>query len=73
MKIHNTTIIPKGTMKDWVTEEEIRNLTGFKSTKLWQLRKHGKIVFSKVGRRTFYLLPSLLDLIENNKKHQYEL
>ena len=56
----------KTSISGWLSENEIKALTGFKTTKLWQLRTKGQLVSSKIGRKTYYLLDSLLELLENN-------
>lgn len=50
----------------WLTEKEMQELTGFRTTKLWQLRSKGQLIASKIGNRTFYKQESLLELLENN-------
>lgn len=66
MDLNSTTI--KSSIPGWLSENEIKNLTGFKTTKLWQLRTQGSIVSSKIGRKTYYSLESLLDLLAKNSQ-----
>jgi len=55
-------------LQDWIVENEAQKLLGKKNTSLWSLRKSGKIIFSKVGGKTFYKLKSILDLLESGSK-----
>lgn len=50
----------------WLTEKKMQELTGFKTTKLWQLRSKGLLVSTKIGTATFYKEESLIKLLENN-------
>lgn len=50
----------------WLSEKEMQDRTGFKTTTLWKLRQEGKIVSAKVGKRVFYELDSFLRLLEEN-------
>jgi hypothetical protein len=50
----------------WLSEKEMQACSGLKTTSLWKLRIEGKLVSSKIGKRTYYQLSSFLDLLENN-------
>ena len=52
---------------EWVPEKEMQTRTGLKTTALWKLRFEGKIVSSKIGRKTYYQLSSFFKLLENNR------
>jgi hypothetical protein len=49
----------------WLTESEMRNITGFKTTKLWKLRQIGVLQSSKIGNKVFYKLESLIRYLDN--------
>lgn len=51
----------------WLSEKEMQRVTGFKTTKLWELRTKGKLEYSKIGKRVFYRLDSFVQLLENNE------
>jgi hypothetical protein len=51
----------------WIPEKEMQTRSGLKTTTLWKLRTEGKLISSKIGKRTYYQLSSLLDLLEKNK------
>ena len=51
----------------WLSEKEMQARSGLKTTSLWKLRVDGKLVSSKIGKRTYYKLSSFLELLENNK------
>ena len=52
----------------WLSEAEMQDLTGFKTTKLWQLRVQGRLKSSKIGKKTFYNLNSWLRMLEENEE-----
>lgn len=54
---------------DYVTEETARKLFGRKTTWLWQMRKSGRLPYSKVGNKVYYMRSELIDLIKNGKKY----
>ncbi len=47
---------------------EMQDLTGFKTTKLWQLRVQGILKSSKIEKKTFYNLNSFLRMLEENEE-----
>ncbi len=51
------------TIQGWLSESQMQELTGYRTTTLWKLRQAGKITFSKIGKRTFYKESSLHDLL----------
>jgi len=53
-------------LNGWLTEKEMQALTGFKTTKLWQLRSKNLLVSSKIGTKIFYKVDSLIALLEKN-------
>ncbi len=52
---------------DWISEKEAQKLTGLKTTSLWALRKQKRIMYSKIGRKTFYSLRSIKKLLDKNQ------
>jgi hypothetical protein len=53
-------------LPEWVNEQEARGLLGLKQTKVYQLRKEGKLVYSRIGKRCLYALSSIKKYIESN-------
>lgn len=54
-------------LTDWISEAEAQKLLDLKETSLWALRKRGKIVYSKIGSKTFYSLKSIEKLLTKNQ------
>lgn len=52
---------------DYISESEAKKLLGRKTTWFWQMRSSGRLAFSKVGNKVFYLKDDILGLI--NKHH----
>ncbi len=62
----------KGSVFDgWVTEFEAQKLLGLKTTTLWQMRKEGKIGYSKINGKTYDQLNSLQDQLKKNTVQAY--
>jgi len=56
----------KSFLEGWRNEAEIKELTGFKTTKLWKLRQENLVVWSRLGRNIYYKEVSFLNLLERN-------
>jgi hypothetical protein len=60
----------KVTLKDWIDQAEAMRLTGLKKSALYELRKKNRLTSSKMGRRTYYRLSEIENMIdEYEKKH----
>lgn len=55
----------------WLNERETKDLLGLKTTTLWQMRRDGKVTFTKVNGKTYYQQKSIDKLFENNKIEAY--
>ena len=53
-------------LTDWISELEAQKLLDLKETSMWSLRRRKKLVFSKIGSKTFYSLKSIEKLLEKN-------
>jgi len=56
----------KDEKKDWLTDSETRKLLSLSRTKLYQLRKNGKLPYSKIGGRLYYKREDLNVLLTKN-------
>lgn len=54
----------------WLTEVEIQEMTGFKTTTLWKLRQRGQLIWSKIGKKTFYKAESLQELLNKSLRNK---
>ncbi len=54
----------------FVNAQKALQLLQCKTTTLYYLRKHGKIVSSKVGRKIFYEIKSIQDLLILNRSEK---
>jgi hypothetical protein len=54
---------------DYITEKEASKLLGRKTTWFWNLRKIGKLPFTKVGNKIFYQKASIIQLLDANKRN----
>ncbi len=57
----------KDSIGDYISETEAKKILGRKSTWFWNLRKKGKLAFTKVGNKIFYSRADILSFIELNK------
>jgi hypothetical protein len=53
---------------DYITEKEARTIFQRKSTWFWQMRKEGKLPFSKIGKTIYYSKAEIKNLFELGKK-----
>src|SRR5437868_812360 len=51
---------------DYISEKEAKNLLGRKTTWFWKMRSSGRLAFSKVGNKTFYLKQDIINLLNKN-------
>ncbi len=52
----------------YITEPEASRLLGRKTTWFWNLRKIGKLSFTKVGNKIFYNKADIIALLDSNRK-----
>ena len=52
---------------DYITEKEARVIFQRRSTWFWQMRKEGKLPFSKVGKTIYYSKVDIKTLFEQGK------
>lgn len=54
-------------LNDWVNEPQTMQELNCKKSTLYYLRKNKKITSSKIGRKIFYSLSSINQLLNDNK------
>ncbi len=57
----------KETIGDYISENDAKEILGRKATWFWNLRKTGKLKYTKVGNKIFYSKNDILIFIEGNK------
>jgi predicted nuclease with TOPRIM domain len=53
--------------KEWMTREETKKWLGFGDTQFAAITKQYKLVYSTIGRKRLYHIPSLGDTLNKNK------
>lgn len=53
---------------DYITEPEASRMIGRKTTWFWNLRKIGKLPFTKVGNKVFYNKADIIAFLETGRK-----
>lgn len=53
--------------KEWLSASEAMNILGIKQTTLWSYRKEGKLTFTKVNKKVYFLKKDILKLLNQNK------
>lgn len=53
---------------DYISEAEAQELLGRKTTWFWLMRNTGRLQFTKVGRKVFYMREDLLSLFQEPSK-----
>jgi hypothetical protein len=64
-----TTTPPKVPQRQWLKTWEVKEILGISLGTLRNMRKNGKIEYTKVGGLLFYNHLHIMQLIEKNKKH----
>jgi len=59
--------------KEWLSAKEAMSLLEIKETTLWAYRNAGKLTFTKVNKKVFFLRKDILKLLEQNKIVGYSL
>lgn len=57
----------KETIGDYISETDAKRILGRKSTWFWNLRKEGRVPFTKIGNKIFYSKAEILGYFEKNK------
>lgn len=60
----------KAVMKDWIDQEEAMRITSLKKSSLYELRKAHRLTSSKLGRKTFYRLSEIENMLDENERNQ---
>jgi hypothetical protein len=50
----------------YISESEAKKLLGRKTTWFWNMRSSGRLAFSKVGGKTFYMKQDIINLLEKH-------
>jgi hypothetical protein len=57
----------KSSIKEVISERDAQELFGRKTTWFYEMRKSGRLPFSKVGSKVFYYKSDLLNLFKTNQ------
>ena len=53
--------------REWLSANEAMQILGIKQTTLWSYRKEGKLTFTKVNKKVYFLKKDILKLLNQNK------
>lgn len=53
--------------KEWLSANEAMQILGIKQTTLWSYRKEGKLTFTKVNKKVYFLKKDIFKLLNQNK------
>lgn len=59
--------------KEWLSANETMEILAIKQTSLWSYRKSGKLTFTKINKKVFYLRKDIIRLLEQNKIVGYNI
>jgi len=59
--------------KEWLTAQETMEILKIKQTSLWAYRKAGKLTFTKINKRVYFLRKDILNLLDKYKIIGYDL
>jgi hypothetical protein len=65
--LENTNPNPINSIGDYISEREAKKLLNKKTTWFWNMRKNGKLAFSKMGGTNFYSKSDIIKLLESTK------
>lgn len=65
--LENTNPNPTNSIGDYISEREAKKLLNRKTTWFWNMRKNGKLAFSKMGGTNFYNKIDIIKLLESTK------
>lgn len=66
--IQKTTTEKKEVFRDWITEDQAKEVLDIQTTALWKLRKERKIEWSKPYGKVYYSLPSIIKYLEESAR-----
>lgn len=58
----------KKSIGDYISESDAKKMLGRNTTWFWNLRKTGKLPFTKVGNKVFYTKTDIFRFLEGNKR-----
>jgi hypothetical protein len=53
--------------KEWLSAQETMDILKIKQTSLWNYRKDGKLTFTKINKRVYFLKKDILNLLDQYK------
>ena len=59
--------------KEWLSAKETMDILGIKQTTLWSYRKEGKLSFTKINKKVYFLRKDILKLLDQNKVVGYNI
>lgn len=59
-------------MGDYLSEEEVKKMLGRKTTWFWRMRNIGKLSYTKVGGKVFYLRKDIEKLLEAGRQDAFD-
>ena len=60
-------------LKEWLSAKEAMSILEIKQTTLWSYRKAGKLTYTKINKKVFFLRKDILKLLEQNKIVGYSI
>lgn len=61
----------KAELSEYITERQAMELLNCKQTKLWTLRTTGQLSFTRVGRKVYYAVADIKEMLDKNKMKAY--
>ena len=61
---------PTNGIGDYISEQKAKKLLNKKTTWFWNMRKNGKLAFSKMGGTNFYNKTDIIKLLESTKRDE---
>ena len=59
--------------KEWLSAQETMDILKIKQTSLWAYRKAGKLTFTKINKRVYFLRKDILNLLDQHKIVGYSI
>ena len=63
----------QGNPKEWLSSQEAMDILKIKQTTLWTYRKSGKLTFTKINKRVYFLKKDILRLLDQYKIVGYSI
>ena len=60
-------LVKKATQKEWLTREEVKDLTGWSDRTLQHLRDSGQIEYSQHGRKILYPTEEFMEFLDDHR------